>query len=140
MAKGSASRKRRITQSMDKVVCEGGQQDLFTNFMARTHLSTRWPRVASLSKLDLEDEIMKLCSRIGATSLFHFKWNSYPAITSEFLSSYKFERGADEGSGTLIFRIGNQAQKMTIAELNEALGFPADKGRVTLSNDTHNAF
>ena len=71
----------------------------------------------------MHTDITEAFGYIGASSLLSMNYPTYPALTSEFLSSFDSNIDGPNSEGRVKFRIGNQRKRLTLARWNEIFGF-----------------
>ncbi len=92
--------------------------------MTRVHVSTKWYSPYTAQELGMHDDIQEAFDNIGAGSLLSMNYNTYPALTSEFLASFATNIHKPNEEGYIRFHLGNESHTMPLARWNEVFGFP----------------
>ena len=88
----------------------------FDRQQARGHLGTRWYCETTARALFMEDDIPEAFNNMGITSLLHMKYDTFPALVSEFLATLKVTIEDQGGEGDITFRLGNKEHTMGLRE------------------------
>ena len=95
----------------------------YTIQLGRNHQATRWYCEATARELYMHEDTVEAFGYLGAGSLLNMRYNSYSALTSEFLSSLETNVETPRFGGTISFRLGNVDRRVTLAEWNTSSGF-----------------
>ena len=100
------------------------QEDNYDIQRGREHVSTMWYHRPTAESFGMHDDIQEAFGNIGAGSLLTMDYLTYPALTSEFLSSFDTDiTGPNDTDGKVRFRIGNQKHSCQLRRWNRIFGF-----------------
>ncbi len=92
------------------------QAEEYPKQLERGHLGTRWYCETTAKELYMHEDIEEAFANMGISSLLTMKYDTYGALTAEFLSSLKVTVKDERGVGTISFRLGNEDRELTLNE------------------------
>jgi ATHILA ORF-1 family len=99
------------------------QAEEYPKQLERGHLGTRWYCEETAKELFMHEDIEEAFANMGASSLINMKYDTYGALTSEFLSSLETTVSNVRLGGIIKFRLGNEDRKLDLAEWCKIFGF-----------------
>ena len=109
----------------------------YERLMGLSH-HTRWVDWESIKKMCMDEALVRCYSNIGLNVMLRWNNNHYPALTSEFMATFKCTYEGVEDEGMISFQLGNQAQELFLRNLATYLGFPFPREEAFVDNDKVN--
>ena len=131
--KSKKSSKR--VQRMDDVRIEDEDEAReYERLMGLSH-HTRWLDWESIQKMCMDEALTRCYSTIGLNVLLRCNNTHFPALTSEFMATFKCTYEGVESDGIISFQLGNELQELSLRNLAVYLGFPFPRDEAFVDNE-----